>query len=308
MEDARGLTKFITRISIAIGVLLVNMILFSLISQILTGQLFKVDLNKLLADIDHSSLSANEINALRFFQGLVSFGTFFISSIVITYLFKERPGEYLGITKPIPKVFYFYIPLLLFVSIPFFTGLFTFNQNLQFPDALSNLENYFRDMELKSDGIYKTLLKMETPAQLFINLIVMALIPAVGEELFCRGVLLNILYDFTGKFFFSVIIVGIIFTLMHLQFFKFIPMLSMAFILGLFIYWTSGIRASIFFHFLNNSLVVIGNYLHQKGFNNYFTNEQSENPLWLIAVSFVITIGLIYYIHRFNKQTFLKHE
>ena len=144
---------------------------------------------------------------------------------------------------------------------------------------------------------------------LVLNLMVMALIPAVGEELFCRGVLLNVVYDYSGKILRSVVIVAIIFTLFHMQFYKFAPMMVLAIILGLFISWTQSIWASILFHFLNNTTAVVGNFYAQRGVKNIFTDEHANMPLLLTILSFLLTIALIIWLNKFSKPTpHITHE
>jgi len=301
MTEGTNLTKFIYRISIALGVFLINALIFGVLAEYLCYLIFETRINEVLNLPEGAKISQNHINALRFFQGFVSFGTFILSSFVISYSFKQQPSEYLGLTQFPKGKNLLLIPLVFAAFIPLMSGLIEFNSGLNLPQSMHGMQEYFKNLELKSDRIYKMLLTMNTTGDLFANLLVMALIPALGEELFCRGVLLNIVFDYTGKFLKSVFIVALIFTSLHLQFFKIIPMLSIAIILGLWIRWTGGIWASILFHLLNNCMVILGTYYYNRGVINYFTNEQASNPLWLILLSFLITAFFFFYLNRINQ-------
>jgi len=301
MTEGTDLTKFIYRFSAALAVFLLNAILFGLLAEYICNSLFGVKINEILNSSVDSMVSINDLNALRFFQGFVSLGTFLVSSFIIAYILKQQPTEYLGLTQFPKGLNLLLIPVLFLALLPLMSGLIEFNSGITLPKALNSLQEYFKNLELKSERIYKIMLTMNNIGDLFINLLVMALIPAFGEELFCRGVLLNIIFDYTGKFLRSVVIVAIIFTLLHLQFFKIIPMLSIAIILGLWIQWTGGIWASILFHFLNNCMAILGTYYYNRGYNNYFTNEHASNPFWLVLLSFVFTTLLIIFLNRLNR-------
>jgi len=301
MNDGTELTKFIYRFSVAMAVFLINAMLFGLLANYLCELFYGVNINNVLNSTLTNTNSKNQINALRFFQGFVSIGTFLISSFVITTILKQRPFEYLGLTQFPKGINLVLIPILLLAFIPLMSGLIEFNSNITFPASLQAAQDYFHNLELKSERVYKLMLGMNSTGDLFVNLLVMAIIPAIGEEIFCRGVLLNIVHDYTGKFLKSVVVVAVIFTLLHLQFFKIIPMLSIAILLGLWIQWTGGIWASILFHFLNNSLAILGTYYYNRGHINYFTNEQASNPIWLVILSFVVTTLLIIFLNRQNQ-------
>ena len=71
-------------------------------------------------------------------------------------------------------------------------------------------------------------LKMENIIDLVLNLFLIAIIPAVGEELFFRGVLQKLFIKWTTKKHFSILITAFLFSAIHMQFFGFFP----RFILG----------------------------------------------------------------------------
>lgn len=279
------------------------MVLFTFIGQFICKIIYDVNIVAYLGAENFVNPNPNLVQASRLFICINSIGTFIFSSFIISLIYKEKPVKYLKLNS-FPKFIYILIvPLLLVVSMPFLSWLVEINDKLTLPNFLSRLEELLQAMEEKNDKLYTLMLTMNGYSDLFLNIFVMALIPAIGEELFCRGVLLNVVYDYSGKFLRSVVIVALIFTLFHMQFYKFVPMMVLAVILGLFINWTQSIWASILFHFLNNTTAVLGNFYSQRGVKNLLTDEHAHMPVMLTILSFLLTIALVIWLNKFSKRT-----
>lgn len=307
--ERQNIFKLISRLLIAFGVMFINLFLFTVLAQILCQAIYGINISSYLTTANFVSVKPNELAATRLFFVVNSIGTFVFTAFVLALVFKQKPMEYLGLSS-FPKLVYLLIvPLLLIVSMPILSWLVEMNGKIVFPEFLSGIEQSLKASEEKNDKLYDLLLHMNTYSDLFLNIFVMALIPAIGEELFCRGVLLNVVYDYSGKFLRSVVIVAIIFTLFHMQFYKFMPMMVLAVILGLFINWTQSIWASILFHFLNNTTAVLGNFYSQRGVKNLLTDEHAQMPVMLTILSFLLTIALIIWLNKFSKRTaIITHE
>ncbi|MCC6720888.1 MAG: CPBP family intramembrane metalloprotease [Bacteroidia bacterium] len=296
------LYKFISQILIAFGILIINLFVFTMLAGIICKNIYGIDITELMAVSENENADIKSINAIRIFQGIVSIGSFVFSSFVISYMIKQKPVEYLKLNKFLDFKLLVFIPILLIVSVPLISWLVQINSSLELPSALSSIESFLRDLEAKNNKLYELMLTMNSSSDLILNIIIMALIPAVGEELFCRGILLNIFYGYTGKYYKSVLIVALIFTLFHLQFYKLVPMVTISFLLGVFVIWSKGIWASIFFHFLNNSLAVIGKYLYYKGYDNFLTNQDANFPIYFVILSFVASCAIIFYLNKIYKN------
>jgi len=299
--EGKKLLRFISRILIALGVLGINLVLFTYLAEFLCRIIYHLSIQQLLLN-NIETPTTNIVDAIRMFQGIVSFGSFVFSSLVLALIFKQKPIEYLGLQTFPKPIFLFIIPLLLFASMPFLSWLLEINGKLQLPDFLSAFESNIKALELQNEKLYELLLRMDNYGDLFINLLVMALIPAVGEELFCRGVLLNIFFDYSGKFFKSIVIVALIFTLLHMQIYKFVPMMALAILLGVFINWTQGIWASILYHFLNNTMAVLGSFYFDRGYINLFTDQNAQLPIIYIVASFFVSIAIIILTNKYSKK------
>ena len=305
--EAQNSFKFLSRILITFGVLFINAVIFTFLAELICKVIFNIRVSKYLIASDFGNPSDIQKNAVRLFQAIFSFGCFAFSAIVLALAFKQNPLEYLGLnTFPKPLVL-FIVPVLCIVTIPLVFWLGDINKAIKLPEFLSSFELELKAKEEQNNKLYELLLGMNSYKEYIFNLIVMALIPSIGEELICRGVLLNILYDYSGKFFRSVVIVALIFTMFHMQFYKSLPMIGLAILLGLIIHWTNGLWASILYHFLNNALLITGSFLEQQGITNLLDEETFQIPIAITISSFIITIAIIVIMNRISSQKLKTH-
>lgn len=111
---------------------------------------------------------------------------------------------------------------------------------------------------LSSGGTVNYLI--DTPLKLFIATILMAVFPAVFEELVFRGIIFNGLREKLSPAK-AVIMCSILFALMHMSIFKTVYQIVLGVMLSIIIYYTGSIVYSMVFHFVNNFIIVLLNYI-----------------------------------------------
>jgi membrane protease YdiL (CAAX protease family) len=89
----------------------------------------------------------------------------------------------------------------------------------------------------------------------------MAILPAAGEELFFRGILMRFIKKRSRSITFPIIISALMFALVHFSVYGFVPILLSGILLGLIYYLTGSILCSMLFHMLNNGLQIIAVYM-----------------------------------------------
>jgi membrane protease YdiL (CAAX protease family) len=95
-----------------------------------------------------------------------------------------------------------------------------------------------------------------------VSLLLMAVLPALGEEMLFRGGLQNFLTRATNNPWLSIIIVSIIFSVIHFSFFGFLPRLFLGVVLGAIFFYTQNLWLAVFAHFLNNAFAVTAMYVY----------------------------------------------
>jgi membrane protease YdiL (CAAX protease family) len=92
---------------------------------------------------------------------------------------------------------------------------------------------------------------------LFSNLLVIALLPAIGEELFFRGIVQKQFEELTQNRTAGIVLTALLFSALHMQFFGFIPRFVLGVFLGFLYQWSGTIWLPVTAHFINNAGAVI---------------------------------------------------
>ncbi len=145
------------------------------------------------------------------------------------------------------------------------------NMNLNFPEFLKGFESWAREAEDKTAQLTKVMTSFESVGDLVLGLIVIALLPAIGEELVFRGMFQNEFFRGTGNIHLSIWVSAIIFSAIHFQFYGFVPRLLLGALFGYLYYWSGTLLIPMFAHFFNNAFGVIMIYLHR---------QRSRTSMW----------------------------
>lgn len=189
------------------------------------------------------------------------------------------------------KIKFGWINLILCVLIAFIT-LFGFNSLINYLFHLLEKVGYNPDASLP--------LPLTNGWWLTLNIFLLAVLPAVFEELIYRGIILNGLRRFGAVN--AVVISALLFALAHGSAMQFFYQFILGIVLGFVIIKTGSVIASMVVHFLNNAIVLIVGYIDVKfpqSSSITFTTD-------IIIFSFVIAISsaglLILLISRLKEK------
>lgn len=179
--------------------------------------------------------------------------------------------------------------LLVFIVTPFIDGIGLWNNSWTFES-----EQIYRTIEKTSTQIMQGFLMNTTPSGLIINIVVIAFLPAVLEELFFRAAMQKTMISLVRYRFLGILLTSIIFSLLHFQLFSCIPRVFLGLFLGYLYVISQNIIVPIIFHFINNLTVVVGSYLFYSNLIEFDINKLGSvyNPL-LFIIS-ILLIGLIF--------------
>ena len=234
---------------------------------------------------------------MKIAQGLSSIMMFVVPPIVYYHVTRARhPMESLGI-RSVAQPWPLYIILgiaLMFISLPVTNQLTSWNEAMSFGGTFAQLEEYLKNLEEMAASVTEKMLNVDSFGGLLLNLLVIALIPAVGEELTFRGVLQQGLTRRMKSPHAAIILSAAIFSFIHFQFYGFLPRMFLGILLGYMFYITRSLWTSITMHFVNNGTAVVLYYLNNKGLieADPETFGSTQYP-WLTTISFVVTASLI---------------
>jgi membrane protease YdiL (CAAX protease family) len=237
--------------------------------------------------IDAPSLTDFEntatIQSLKFLQAFSSIGLF----IVPPFLFAYLTSKSLNFTAVSRQQFLLTVAIMA-LSFPLINALALWNESLHLPSFLSDIEAWMRTAESQAMQITEAFLKVDHWSGLCINILIIGVIPALGEELLFRGVIQKELFSKYGKIHLSIWITAFLFSAIHLQFLGFIPRFLIGGLLGYLFYWSGSIWLPIIAHFVNNAGAVILSYLiGQQSISNdveYLVAEEGQFSMLVIAL------------------------
>ncbi len=273
-------------------------LIFSILGLVAGKLIFHRDLSSLLVMLSQPNTETAK-SFLYIFQLINQIGMFILPPLLFAYLFSTQSGRYLKTSRvPLPMILLL-AGLSIFTILPFINWLMEINVHMTFPNALAGIGEWMKVKETQADRLTEVFLQVKSPSGLALNLLVIALIPALGEELLFRGLLQRLLGEWTRNIHAGVILTAFIFSALHLQFFGFLPRFLLGLMLGYLLEITQNLWVPIFAHFVNNATSVILFYLHYNGFVNMKMEDfGSTQNYFIIAFSLLITVGLFYGIKR----------
>lgn len=108
---------------------------------------------------------------------------------------------------------------------------------------------------------------------LLLNLLIVAAMPAVCEEIFFRGFILTSFKNNKKSYRGAIIFSGILFGLMHMDFIRVVPTSILGIAFAYAVCKTNSIAVSMFMHFLNNGFAVVVTHISSKFLDNVQTTE-----------------------------------
>jgi len=188
---------------------------------------------------------------------------------------------------------------LIVVILPFMSTLIAWNAGVHFPAFLHDFEVWARTSEDRATVLTKFLTRFNSASRFWVGVVVIALVPAIAEELVFRGVIQkNLVRWFSPHV--GVWLGAAIFSAIHFQFFGFVPRFVLGLVLGYLYLWSGNILVSMAAHFTQNAFQLLIIYLTQRGqFGWGFDPDATDALPWTLVVpSVLLTAGLLYFLHQ----------
>jgi len=289
-------------------IILGSLLLTLIAGMAVAGALFGSGVFDALSDLSGKTLMEN-LDLQRYFQILSQFGVFIFPPVIYAYLLSREVPSYLRVDRKPHIVTLFLALSAILVILPFLNFTLQINESLHLPHFLSGLERWMKTSEDQADRLTDAFLSDTTVKGFVINMVMIGLLAAVGEELLFRGVLLRLLHDWFRNGHAAVIVSAFLFSAMHLQFFGFLPRMILGIILGYMFLWSGNLWVPIITHFINNGLSVAVSFLFYRGVIKTDVESFGNTTNFpIIVFSLVLTVILLilifsyerYYTHRGN--------
>lgn len=235
------------------------------------------------------------INAMKWSQAFSSVILFLLPAFLFAvFTFTGKYTYFLGLKKAEKMNMYVLAMLCIFLAFPFVFWLGQLNQLIPLPASMVELES-------KASGQMEAFFKSNKPVDVFFNVIIIGLLPAICEELFFRGALQRIVIQLVRNPLAGIMITGFLFSALHMQFMGFFPRMFLGVVLGA-LYWYSGsLWTSILGHFVNNAVQVIA-----VSFAPKYISTNPDTPVLAAIISGVAVWAIIWFYRRQSTITYSK--
>lgn len=248
-----------------------------------------------------SSQYAEQWYLRMFVNGLNHAFTLLVPALLFLHIFENKKWEDLS-HAPLNRVSSAWLSIAAVIFlIPVNHQVIDWNQNIQLPEILNEVEAWIRAKEQEKNLVTQGILRFDSLSKVLVDLIVFALIGPLGEEVFFRGVLQQKLKDWGLSQVRSIWAAATIFSLVHFQFYGFIPRLLMGALFGYLFLWSGNIRIPIAAHMVNNALFILTAFISQKR-PLLLENIDTIAGNW---ISFILSLFLsAFVLYCFRKQNF----
>ena len=243
----------------------------------------------------------SDINTLKWIQLLQTISLFLLPSLILAYLCAKVPWNWLQLDNKVNwKVLLWAIGIML-VALPAINLMSHWNQHMVLPTWLSGVEEWMKAKEAEAEWLTKQFMSATTVSGLLVNLFLMAVLPAVSEEITFRGVLQQLLtapHRLSPHL--AIWLTAIIFSAIHMQFYGFVPRMLMGALFGYMLVWTGSLWVPMLMHFVNNGMAVLLYFMANRAHWDMDKVDAigTGDTLWLGIVSFVLTVVGIYAFRR----------
>jgi len=293
----RNRIQYLADILILIGLVIVCALLFGYAAKLFSIDIFKMSMDEFTAYLSDMSWF-QKVENLKIYNVFSTFGAWMVSGFLLFKMRKYKTSEFWRFNDSLIPRTWLLLPFL-FVSCIFVASfLLHFNQNIQIPERLkASLGTE------ASQKLLERMLEMHSSSDFLINLFVIALVPAIFEEIFFRGTLQPLMQGFTGNVHVGIVLSSLIFAAIHLNIMQIIPMFFLALVLGYLFYFTKSLLPGILVHFCNNGMAVMANYYRDTSSVAKKVAEDTYVPDISMVVLFTAILGgIFFYFYNQSKQ------
>jgi membrane protease YdiL (CAAX protease family) len=285
-------------------VILVSGIAVMVLSIAVGWLIYGVNLTQMQTLIQDTS-NPESISILKFFQTFQSIGVFIIPPFIIAWMLDDHISDFLQYHRKPDLKSVLLVIAIIYTSNPLINCLTEINSKLALPDWMSSIETWMQNSENQANQITEAFLSTSSVTTLIANIVIIGILPSVGEELLFRGIVQQLFKRKIGNAHAAIWISAAIFSALHMQFFGFLPRLILGAMFGYMLQWSGSLWLPMIAHFVNNTTAVVAYYLMQKGIIGSGidkTGTLSDGSFYLVFVS-VIFLTIFFRVLYLRAQT-----
>ncbi len=241
-------------------------------------------------------------SVFQWIQVVSTFFVFFVPAWFMAQYMSRKPFAFLGYNTYFSGRQYLLTVLVMLAALPVVGAMGDLNKMIPLSGELAER---FREMERQYNDQVKVLADIRTPVDYVVSLLLMALAPAIFEEMLFRGGMQQLLFRGTKRMWVAILLTSIVFSAIHLSFFGFLPRLLLGVVLGLLFHWSGSLWLPILGHFVNNAVAVTQLYWYLRQGKTLEQAMDESLPIWWAVLGIAALIGLLI---RFYGQSLVDRK
>lgn len=211
-----------------------------------------------------------------------------------------RPGrDYFRFNNKRPAILWLLAIALALAAIPAADLLTWLNEHIPIS---AQLKAHFKQMESRYDGQMLYMLQLNNWAGFLKSMILIALLPALFEELVFRGCLQQIMLNWIKKPFWAILVTSVIFSAVHMSYFGFLPRIFIGMLLGYVFYYGRNIGLNMIIHFINNGMIITVMFYQNLRTGSMEKALHAQTAPVLSIVGIAVLAALFYYFRQIAKR------
>ncbi len=248
-------------------------------------------------------IPANALDQAAYYRILQSFGsvgTFMLPPLFFSYLSERKWFSYNRMNRAPGYTMSNIVIVMSLVLLPIVWILADWNEGWKLPEVLAGLDEWMRRMDEQNSELVKLMSRDSRIGILLINIFVMAVLPAVGEELMFRGTIQPFLQKWAKSPHWAIWITAVIFSAIHFQISGFIPRMLIGAYLGYLCFWSGSLWLPILAHFMHNSMSILTDFvMSRRGFDvDNLNYTDIHGWKYILGVAIILAIGGIYLLWK----------
>jgi uncharacterized protein len=245
------------------------------------------------------NIKDTDISLLKYIQLIQSVSLFIIPAIILNHILFQPDRNFIAARKFPSITLSILVLITLIVSSPLIEILLKWNSSIKLPSFMAGIELKLQESENRAAFLTEKLLSGQRITDYLFNILMVAIIPAIGEEFLFRGIIQRLFAASLKNMHLSVLFAAMLFSAFHFQFYGFFPRLALGMFFGYLFFWSGSIWIAVLAHFFNNFFEITIEFLDK----NYGTNlsaliEKFQSDQLEILISLVLTIFLVSQIRK----------
>jgi membrane protease YdiL (CAAX protease family) len=238
-------------------------------------------------------LDPDNANLIKTIQLAASAVIFLVPAFVFARIVSNRPLKHLGLKTGFSWAQLGLAAVIIFIAFYLSGALGELTYYIPIP---ADWEKTFKAMEQEYTEQVMIMARMNNISEYLYSLLVIAIAPAIFEELLFRGALQQLMVKWTKTPWLGILITSILFSAVHFSYYGFLARAGLGMILGYLFYYSKSLWVPMVAHFINNGFAVTMMYIMNKEGKLSPKALDERFPVWygVIALGIIIALLIVY--------------